>query len=316
MLSELQFVQGSVARKDFTPALVHFHIHNGRVQGYNGILSLSCPIDLDLDVTPNAMQLIKAVRGCKEAIALSMTSGGRLAIKSGNFKAFVECFPGGFPEIHATGKAVAIPPTFLEALRVLAPCVAEDASRQWARGVLFRGQSAFATNNVVLVEYYLGTDFPFEVNIPLAAVDEILRIGELPEDMLFEENAVTFRYSGERWLRTQLYTTQWPDLTKVLYAESSPVTSPITVEHIDELLPFLDETGRLYLKPGELATSLEEGIGAKLEIPELQATGVFSAKMLRLALEVQDRIDLTTYPAPCHFIGKNLRGAIIGMRTL
>jgi hypothetical protein len=192
--------------------------------------------------------------------------------------------------------------------------VAEDASRQWARGILFRGRSAFATNNVVLVEYYLGSEFPIEVNIPLVAIEELIRINELPESMLLAENAVTFKYSGDRWLRTQVYTTQWPEVNRVLEGEVNLQPSVISVSHIDEMFPFLDETGRLHLKPGELATSQEEGTGAKLELPLLQHTGVFSAKMLRLALDLQEQIDLSAYPNPCRFVGKNLRGAIIGMR--
>lgn len=315
MLSALQFVQGSVARKDFDPSLMHFHIHGGKVQGYNGIVSLCGPIALDLDVTPNAVQLVKAIRGCHETIALSMTAGGKLAIKSGRFKAYVDCFTGGFPEIHPTGRRVELPKTFLPALKALAPCVAEDASRQWARGVLFRGQSAFATNNVVLVEYFLGVPFPEEINLPLAAIQELLRIGEHPEAMLFDTNAVTFLFSGDRWLRAQLYTTEWPDLTKVLDGpHEAAIPSPITLGMLEELLPFVDETGRIHLHPGELSTSREDGIGAKLEVPGLAVEAIFNAPMLRLVLELNPRIDFSGYPGPCRFIGDSFRGAIIGMR--
>lgn len=314
MYNSLKFCQGAVARKDFEPALTHFHIHGGKVQAYNGILSLCGPIALDLDITPNAVQLVKAVRACQDTIGLSMTKAGRLAIKSGKFKAYVECYPGGFPEIQPGGTEVALPPTFLDALRLLDPCVAEDASRQWARGILFRGTSAFATNNVVLVEYLLGTEVPFEINIPQAAVTELLRINEMPTKMLVEETAVTFVYSGDRWLRTQLYTSTWPDLTKIFDTQATFSPSPLTLADIDNMLPFLGDDERLYLLNGEIATSPEEGIGARLEISGLPAGGIFNAHMLRLALERQEQIDFASYPKPCLFVGKNLRGAIIGMR--
>lgn len=316
MLKELKFVEGSVARKDFSPELVHFHIQGGKLQGYNGMLSLCCPIALDLDVTPNAVQMIKAIRGCHEAVAFSMTAGGKLAVKSGRFKAFVDCFSGGFPEIRPSGVRVELPPSFLPALRLLAPCVAEDASRQWARGVLFRGASAYATNNVVLMEYFLGTEFPAEVNIPLPAIQELLRIGEHPEAMLFATTAVTFLYSGERWMRAQLYTTEWPDLARVLDGDYEKVLpSVVTVEMLNELAPFVDDAGHVYFLENEIATSQTEGEGARLTVPGVLPGGVFNVKMLQLALTPKTRIDYSSYPAPCRFIGDSFRGCIIGMRS-
>lgn len=314
MLSELRFVQGSVARKDFKPELVHFHIKGGRIQGYNGMLSLSCPIALDLDVTPNAVQLIKAVQGCSDTIAMSVTPAGRLAVKSGRYKAFVDCFPGGFPEIEPEGERIALDQPILPAIKVLAPCVAEDASRQWARGILFRGKSMYATNNVVLLEYHFGTDFPLEMNLPLEAANELLRIGEEPSHLLAAENSVTFFFGEHRWLKAQLYTKQWPDMGKVLNRESTQVPATFRSEDIVGLLPFLDDGGRVFLLDGKLATSATDGEGATVEIPGLPGGGIYNAHMLRLALDRAATFDLTLYPAPCLFFGPNLRGALIGMR--
>lgn len=314
MLTELKFVQGSVARKDFKPELTHFHIKGGRVQGYNGMLSLSSPIALDLDITPSAVQLIKAVQGCSDTIAMSVTPAGRLAIRSGRFKAFVDCFPGGFPEINPEGERVELAEPILPALKMLAPCVAEDASRQWARGVLFRGRSMFATNNVVLVERFFEVAFPLEMNLPLEAVNELLRIGEEPTHLLVAANAVTFFFPGDRWMRAQLYTSVWPDMGRVLDCQSSPAPVPIRGEDLSNLLPFLDDGGRVHFLEGRLATSAVEGEGASVDVPDLPSGGIFNAHMLRLALERASHMDFTSYPAPCLFVGDRLRGALIGMR--
>lgn len=315
MLNELRFVQGAVARKDFQPALTHFHIRDRKVQAYNGMLALGGTIPLDLDVTPNAVQLIKAIQGCGDAtIALSMTAGGRLAVKAGKFKAYVDCSPGGFPEIVPTGTKVELPSPILPALRALHKCIAQDASRQWARGILFRGRSLLATNNVVLVEYFLGADFPLEMNLPGEAVSEVLRIGEEPEHLLVAENQVTFCYSGGRWLRSQLYTTHWPDTAKILDVESKQQAVPFGAEALSPLLPFLEKSERVYFQEGRIATSREEGAGAVLEIPGLPEGGMYHAEMLALALALADTFDFSSYPRPSLFFGKNLRGALIGMR--
>lgn len=314
MLNILDFVRGSVAKKDFQPALMHFHIKNGMVQGYNGVLSICSPIGLDFDVSPNAIQFVKAIQQCRDTIALSMTAGGRLAVKSGRFKAYIECSPGGLPEIKPKGKEMPLPDNFLDALAMLEPCVAEDASRQWARGILFRGKSAYATNNVVLVEYFLGSEFPTEMNIPAPSVAELLRIGEKPRALLADTNTVTFLYPGDRWLRTQLYINQWPDVDRILNGASKATPSVLNIDALEAITPFLDPTGRVYFLEDTLSTSSEDGIGARIEVPGLQKGGIFSAHMLRLVLERAETVDYTGYPGPCRFFGPQIRGALVGIR--
>lgn len=73
MLTALKFCQGSIAKKDFLPALTHFRIEKGTVRGFNGMIALSSPINCDIDCTPEAIPLIKAIQNCKEAITLYMT---------------------------------------------------------------------------------------------------------------------------------------------------------------------------------------------------------------------------------------------------
>lgn len=315
MLNELLFVQGSVAKKDFQPALTHFHISNGRIQGYNGTLALSSPIALDLDITPKAIPFVKALQGCTEAVALSKTPTGRLAIKSGRYKAFVDCLQNGFPEIRPEGEKVLLPFPVIPVLKTLRTFIAEDASRQWARGILFRGQSAFATNNVILVEYYLGVNFPHEINIPSTAVDELLRIGEEPTHLLVAEKTVTFCYSGERWLNTGVYSAQWPEVGRVLVDNPESLQEvPFTLEDLQPLLAFVDASSHLYFCDGRIMTSREEGVGASIECPGLPERGVYNFEMLKKVLPIIAKIDFSPYPAPCPFTGNNLRGVIIGMR--
>jgi hypothetical protein len=269
---------------------------------------------LDLDVTPNAVQLLKAIRECTETISLSMTSTGRLAVRSGRFKAFIECYPGGFPEIRPSGKRIEVPADFLDALKMLAPCIAEDASRPWARGILLRGKSAFATNNIVLAEYFLGSEWPLAMNIPADAVAELLRIGEVPEALMAEEKAVTFLFSGGRWLRTQLYTTEWPDVEKALSmaTPTEPHPLPFPAEALAPLTSFLDDAGRVHFGDGVLTTHLDSGIGAQVEVPGLSAGGIFNHHMLGLALESAKTIAFLG--ARAYFFSDKLRGVIIGMR--
>jgi DNA polymerase III sliding clamp (beta) subunit (PCNA family) len=316
MLAELRFVQGAVAKKDFLPALTHFAIDNGRVRGYNGALALCSPLPCDIACNPRADALVAAIGRCDDAISLSLTPAGRLSIKSGKFRALVDCVSGDTPHVEPDGERQDFNgESLLVALKTLQPFIGDDASRPWSNGVLLRGSSAFATNNITIVEYWVGEPFPQEVNLPRACVKEMLRLGEPPIAIQLTENSVTFHYPGERWLRTQLLETSWPDLSKVLDLQSSP--SPVVPElfpALETLKPFVDKLGSVYLNPGVVTTSTEEEEGATFEVPGLEAEARFNVDMLMLLSPVAKMVDWSAYPGPCLFYGDRLRGAIVGMR--
>lgn len=316
MLKELKFVQGAVAKKDLMPAMTHFAIEQGHVRSYNGVLALSSPIPFDIDCKPKAAPLVQAISHCEETVALSMTPAGKLRIQSGAFRAFVECVEGEtahvMPEgttVHFNGAAL------LSALRTVSPFIGNDASRPWSNGILLDGASAFATNNVCLIEYWVGDQFPHRVNIPEVAVREILRIGEAPTHGQIGERSMTFHYTDGRWIRTQLLSTEWPDLTKILDRECN--AEPIDLRIFDGLKTlknFVDKMGRIIFDEGVMRTHFDEGMGAAFDLPESKTVGIYRLEMLQLLQGIAERIDFTTYPAPCLFFGDRVRGAIIGMR--
>lgn len=316
MIDDLKFVQGAVARKDFVQALTHFNIHQGRIKGFNGSMALCSPIALDLDVKPKADQLVKAIQTCKETVQINMTPAGRMAIRSGKFRAHVDCIDEEFPDVEPEGELLTLDGHLLEAIKILNPFIAEDASRPWARGILFNGPSAFATNNVCLVQYWLGYSFPYIINIPKPTVQELIRINQEPVSVQVSPSSVTFHYEGDRWLRTQTYTTEWPDLARVLDREADPKELPDGFfEGLETLHPFVDDMDRVFFQETGMSTSQTEGEGASVELKGLPDTGVYNIKQLQLLDGVAGKIDLHQYPKPCIFYGKNLRGAIVGIRA-
>lgn len=318
MLADLKFVAGAINKKEIVLALAHFRIENKTIKGYNGMMGLCSPIDLDLDVTPNATQLIKAVQTCEDTIALHVTAKGKLSIKSGKFKALVECIEKeNFPEINPEGEIVKLSGPFIEPIKKLIPFISDDASRPWSRGVLFDGHSAFATNNIVLVESWLGFNFPLRINVPKTALLELIRINEEPEYLQVTENRITFHFSGQRWLSCQTFSTEWPDLNKVLNVDSNPQIVPeILKSNLEDLIPFLEKDEKVYINDNRISTSYESDSGASYEIDGLPYKCVYNLHYLLDVLKVSDNIDFSTYPAPSLFFGDNIRGAIIGIRMV
>jgi DNA polymerase III sliding clamp (beta) subunit (PCNA family) len=318
MLAELKFVQGGIAKKDFEEALTHFKISNGIIKSYNGRVALSTPIALNLDITPKAVPFMKAIAACNDTVQLHMTPAGRLSIKSGPFKVFVECLDNAaFPDVEPEGDIIPVSGDFMKAIRAIAPFIADDASREWARGILFRGTSAYATNNIIIVQYWLGHTFPVEVNVPKTAIAELIRINEEPTHLQVTATSITFHFTGNRWLRTQTFNNVWPDVNKVLDRPSNQVKFPEDFfAGLAILKPFMDKLERVFFEDGKMSThanDVEEG--AVMMATGLPATGIFNLVQLTSLEGLIDSIDLTQYPAPCLFYGGDrIRGAMVGIR--
>jgi DNA polymerase III sliding clamp (beta) subunit (PCNA family) len=322
MIESLKFVQGAIARKNFVPALKHFKIADRKIIGFNGSLGLCAPVDIDFEACPRAEPFIRAITACEDTIALTL-NGARLTVRSGPLKVHVPVDESGlFPDIAPQGRVIPLQDPLLPALAALAPFVATDASRPWAMGVLFHGSSAFATNNVVLLEYWLGFDFPEQVNIPAEAVTELLRIGEEPVCMQLSDKRLYFHYKDGRWLSTQLFTAQWPaeNLDAMLNREDSAEQVPITKEFweaLDRLSIFCTDLSRVHFLGNKISTVTEaqgqEGTGASVEC-EAPEAGIFNAKYLLNLREVVATIGFGGYPAPVVFYGERVRGVICGIK--
>lgn len=319
MINDLKFVRGAVSRKNYQPALSHFRIKDGRVMGYNGTIALSSPIAIDLNATPKAVPFVKAIERCKETTSMHLTPGNKLSLKSGGFKALIECTDESevLDSIQPEGVEIIFTEQLLKAFTALEPFIATDASRPWATGIFLNEQYAFATNNIIIAQYWIGSPVP-TMNIPSSAIDELVRIGEQPISIRLAKNSATFFFAGDRWMRTQLLGEEFPVLSveKILSNEPKEAMIPLPVgffEAVEILVPFLAEEGRIYFRDGYISTSPEDGAGASQEIVGLPTRGAFNYEHLMKLNGIATAIDFTGHPLPCPFRGERLRGVILGM---
>src|SRR5574338_989544 len=295
MLDALKFVQGAVAKKDFLPAMTHFVIENGFVRSFNGTLALCSKIPLNLDCKPKADQFIKAISNCNDVVSLAMTPAGRLKVASGKFKAFVDCINEETLHVEPEGERGEFDSKgFYKAIQILAPIIGDDVLRAWSTGVLFKGKSAFATNNIIVVEYWTGVEFPVTVNVPRAAIREILRLGKPPIYAQVTKTSITFHFDDAKWIRWQLLETSWPDLSKVLDAPC--VNEPIKIQSelfdaLDYLRPFADKLERVYFKDGVASTTNVPEEGAYYDVPFFPYNGIYSISMLNVLESIVNAID-------------------------
>lgn len=322
MLDPLRFVATAVAKKDYVQDLTHFRIMGGRVTGFNGVISLSSPIDVDLDIFPNAVKMLAAIRACPDTITLNMTPAGKLAVRSGKFRSYVDCLTEQSATfVDPEGDEIDVGPQFLAGIRALAPVMGIDASRPWAMGIRIQSQTMLATNNVMLAEYWHGTDLPFDVVIPDVCITELLRINEPPEKVQVTPHSISFLFSGGRWMRSSLIEgSGWPSakMDEILSLSTGEQLefSEGFFEAIATLKPFLGEAGTVFLSNDRVSTSQHDGEGTSVEVAatgqsEMQA---YHHRQLTLLGQVAKTIDWTAYPRPCMFRGERLRGALVGQR--
>lgn len=316
-INALKFVKGAVATKDFVPELTHFRIENGFVKGFNGRLALCSPIELDIEANPKAKPFIKAIETCKDVISMHITPTGKLSIKSGKFRALVDSTPSEYPNVEPEGEYVDINGPIVETLKILSPYMGVDASRPWACGILLDGNTATATNNIIIAQRWMETYFPLKLVIPDKAVKEIVRIGEEPSGVQVSNTTMTFHYEDGRWLRTNLIELGWPEdsVRKLLERESDPQPIPEGMfEALENLVPFTEENNRIYFMDNKLATHFDENEATIQDVEGVQAGAIMNGKQLLSLQAIANTIDLSQYPAPCMFYGDMLRGCIVGIR--
>lgn len=318
ILESLKFVQSAVARKEIVEGLSHFCIKDKRVTSHNGVITLSAPIAIDLDCNPKAESMLKAINGCKDTVVLKMTSAGRLSVKSGAFTANIDCVEYFDPETP-DGEYLSIDgDAYIKAFESVLPFVGTDAyeGRSFTTGVLLHESSMYATNNVVISQYWMGQKLPHDITIPSIAIKEVCKIKQKLIGLQLTDKSVTFHFENDCWLKTVLLDANWPNLDNILNtpAQLKPIDDTI-FDAIEVVRPFCDKKlAKIIIEKGIVRTHIDTLEGASYQIIDHSISATFQPDMLYLLKGVATHIDMTDHTKPCSWQGGNVRGVIIGIR--
>jgi DNA polymerase III sliding clamp (beta) subunit (PCNA family) len=316
-------VKGAISRQDIVPALSQFAVKEGRVYAFDGRVQISTPVKALATAgafTVPAMRMLAALEACLDHAPEVRVEGGRLYVKGGAFRAAmplgaVETYPF-VNDTSAQKKPLAA--GLLTVLRTLRPFIGEDASRAWCASVLFDGKHATATNNVILARMPSPNGMP-ACAIPVAAIDEMLRLDEDPIAVGVSQTNVTFHYKDTTRVCTTLVIAPWPDVAAVLEpvhkgAKMREVTDSLesAVQRVARFAPDLKlpvvclTDGRVETPAGELS-AVVEGI-------DNIAPGTYHASPLLLVLEAATHADWSRFPrVPWSGSGK-LVGVLMGVK--
>lgn len=312
MINDLKFVLGGVSEKGILPAFSHFKIENHTIRSCNGTIGKCSPIAIPINCTPKAKEFFYAVSNCDELITFTLADN-RLVITSGAYTAVVPIILDETPHFLPEGEEFDVDGAGLySAFSILKDLIGNDASRPWSNGVLLRGKSAYATNNVVLAQYWVGSKFPIDCTIPKETVNEVLRMPDHPTHCQIAKNSLTFHYKNGKWLRTQLFSSDWPNVDVILDQPFSYSELPTDFFEGLNKIEIFCEDNIVYFHEGEITTSMIPGFGSSYKLAGFEETGAYNIKMLKLLNGISNRFDFSSYPRPAGFVDANVRGVIIG----
>ena len=287
----------------------YLSIKDGNIQSNNGIFAMSASIGLDAEVVPMGADFMRAINRCEDAISMSILPSGKLKIKSGKFSASINCSTGIFPRLVPEGQVFDLNLKLGEELVDLKGFLQEDNDHLWASGVLIDGQSAKATNNIVVVEKWLSKALPFKANLPVPTIKCLIDMQLEVTKVLVTGHRITFFFKDDKWLSSSLILAEWFDTDALLSAASTQEEIPQEVR--DAVKNLKAKNTLLHIADEAISDgTMEYAVGA---LGWAQQT--YSSESLNAVLDVATTMDLSGDGSTSIFYGNSLRGVIARRST-
>lgn len=291
LLKALEFVS-CVSENVGAPHETHVGLKNKWAVAFNGIVAAGAPIDEDIYCYPHTIDMLTALSKCEENFSLTQLDNMRLSIKSGKFKAVVECLePIIMQEAMPDPPIVGITNKFKEAVEAVGVLASENAQHVLTASVLMNGPSVISTNRTMLFEYWHGLDLPINMPLPKEFVKSLCAHKKNLTQFGCSNCSATFYFEDGSWLRTQLYATEWPDVSRILNIEGNLWSiDPQFFKALDAVAPFSDD-GNVYFDTGLLMSHPETSVGASHECNGLPKGVIYPIKQLKMMQPYAKKVD-------------------------
>lgn len=313
MIEILKTVNLAVATKGLVPIWTHYHFHNNRVQGSNGILFIDAPLELGYDITVPAVKFYQAVKLCSKELKLKITDTGRLSIRCKKFRALINLAPhNSYPAIEFSSRELFTCKNIKYFLEIISPFVSDDASRPWSRSVIIKDGYAWATNNISLAR--IKVPYTWQTVIPKYMIEALLAIENEPTHINIEKTRVNFSYTNGVKLGGSLPGAEWPDVAHLIEVTEADAVPNYFKETLEVLLPFCEDSKMPIFVLGDegVSTDMREQ-GAKVDLAKLP-NSAFRAEPLLQVARIATHINFKRYPKSCYFTSNiGVDGVIMGI---
>jgi hypothetical protein len=317
LLSALEFVS-CVTEKLGAPYETHVGLRNNWAIAFNGIVAAGSPIAEDLQCYPHNFMLVEALSKCDENFTLTMLDNSRLSIKSGKFKAVVPCLdPELMQNAFPDPQIAPITNAFKAAVEAVGVLASENAQHVLTASVLMNGPSVISTNRVMIMEAWHGLDLPPGVPLPKQFVAALAKQKKNLVGFGFSNNSATFHFEDGCWLKTQLYSDEWPDVSSILNREANLWSIDAGFYKALDAIASFSEDGNVYSDLNLLMSHADSAIGATHECAGIPKGFVYPIKQLKIIQPHVEKVDWMA--GGIHdssyclvFQGGNMRGVISG----
>lgn len=314
LVKALKFV--ALAQKEVGQAYqTHVILAHNQAVAFDGTIAAGHRIEEDIFACPHTLRLIDALAKCGETLSVTQLDNDKLSIKSDKFKAFVPCVGKDMLATVAPDPPCAvIDDRIRKGFEVVGSLASDAAQHVVSSSILLQGGSMLATDRQVMLEYWHGIDLPPGIVIPKAGAAAVVKAGKALAQFGFSSNSVTFYFEDGSWIRSQLYSEPWPDVSRVLNVKSNPWPLPEAFYKAVEAVTSFSENGNLYFCGNVLRSHATDGIGASYEVVGLPNGPVYKAKHLKIIQQHVKTIDFVGVNGIAYFFGDSVRGAITGVR--
>lgn len=294
------------------------HIKDGWITAFNGTLGIGHKIDNDLHVCPQIKLTIEAIAKCGQNIAITQLDNNRLSIKSDKFRAIIPCIATNLLAPTIPDPPIAdIDNRLKEAFEICGLLHIESGQTIYALSVLMNGQSLVSSlSGSMIVEYWHGLNLPIGLAIPKAFIGPLLKVNKKVNRFGFSQFSITIYFEDDSWIKSQLYSNEWPSVAHILDKKSDAQKFPLKFfDGLEAIAPFSE--GLVYFHKNLLCSHADANIGASFEIEELMEGPVVSIRQLMILKSFVNFIDFKADDGKMiMFFGKNARGAIAAFKNV
>lgn len=312
LLDALEFV--SLAQRDMgTISQTHCILSDHWAVASDGVLTIAHPIQDDLAACPQTARLLAALRRCGEGVSITQLDSSRLSLKSGALRVSVPCVDlQQVPIVWADPPQAPIDHRFIEACKAISHVASETGQHVSMISLLGKGQSLFATNRMVLLEYWHGLNLPPYWIFPKAAAIALQKIALKLVGFGISERSATFHYENGAWFKTQLYAEHWPNNLDAMFEGAPAVPVPLPPDLFDavEKLSAFTDTGRIEFGENVLRAINIDNESAEHDVKGITAGPIFSVKQLLAVAPVAKTWGLHPELKRAFVFGENIRGVM------
>lgn len=294
----------------------HVVIQNNTISAYDGLLTIGQRIEEDLEACPQSDLLAAALGKCGEQFSMSKSDNGRITITSGKFRAVVPCVDSAAMPLTLPDPSIAVIDNRIkDGFAAVMALATEGAQHVVSASLLLQANSVVATNRIVILEFWHGIDLPPGLVIPKAAAAVIAKCDRNLCGFGYSAHSATFWFDDGSFIKTQLFSEQWPNVNALLDKNVNPWPLPEGFFDAVKATASFTDSGNVYFTAEEMRSHPAGLDGAQYEIEGLPDGQAYNGKLLLMVEPYMLAADFTSYNGQCFFFGDGIRGAIAGIKT-